>query len=1234
MILDLFKLIGTIAIDNKEAKKALQEVSDEGGKAESKLSKTFSAIGKGAAIAGKAIASGLAVGATACVGLATAAIKSYSEYEQLVGGVETLFGTRGAKSVEEYAKLVGKSVDSVSAEFGMLQQAQSDVMNNAANAYKTAGLSMNAYMETANGLAAALNQSSASQLESAALADQAIIDMSDNANKMGTSMEAIQNAYAGFSKANFTMLDNLKLGYGGTKEEMQRLLDDAGKIANTKFDISSFADITEAIHVMQVEMGIAGTTANEASTTIQGSLGMLKGAWSNLLVGLSDPTANITVLVQNVFDSVVTFADNLVPRLTQVLSGIATAFSQIAPMITAEIPNLLNQVLPALIEGAASLLNGVASALPSILGSITSVLPALLDGIMSVIDALLGALPGILQTLLSALTTILPQIIDAVVSIVMMLVEMLPDILQPIIDNLPTLILSIVEALVNNLPILIEGLVQLILGIVTALPQIIQALIDALPTIISTLVSGILGCLPELISGLVLLVVELCKALPQILKALHVELPKALRKGIFEGLGNAFSGLGEWFGKTFSGAKDWAVNAWSNAKEKFNSVKEKCAECFSNLKDKVGTKFNEAKTKAVEKWNDAKTKFNGVKDKVVSAFSNLKDKVSPLFSKAKENATQTWSTVKGAFEKIKNGDIVGAFSDLGSLLKGKFTTALNTAKKGFDKAKQIGKDLLTGLWNGINDKFGWLTGKIKGFAKNVTDKLKGFFGIKSPSRVFRDEIGKQLAEGVAVGIEENTHEAVAAMSSLGAETLKQAKANVSKMKDQTGKLGGEIVKVAKQKLDDWKLNNDLTAEAEAAFWDDIRKQITEGTKERLEADKKYYEAKDRIYSDFLSSAEKTLDTYKTYNEMTLADEAGFWDKIRQQVAEGTDARIEADKKYLEAKKRVNESILTAEEKLQTKLNGIVQKTVDRQNEIVGSFGLFDGFDAKNSQFDPSAGLIMGLHADIRTIEKWDETMGSLRSKIGDTALFEELQGMGVNELQNLMYVDQMTEEELAKYVSLYDRRSAAAQKMANDELGASITSETQQAFEEFAKECEKIGVDVSGSIETMRINATNSFALFTQAIVDGTKSLKDALSDFNNNMQLPNLSIETQLETGSGAVEWFASAMNSPKIMNQPTIFGYNSATGKYMGGGEAGSEVISGTNTLMKMIQSAVTEQNSAMVAYLHKIIEMLADFFPQLIDAFDIDLYVNGRVLAAELAPDMNDALGLISSRKDRGR
>ena len=1083
--MELFKILGTIAVDAADALKAFKKTQEEGEKTESKLGKVFSGIGKGAAVVGKGLLIGLGTGATAIAGLATAAINAYGDYEQLLGGVETLFGSRGAKSVEEYAKMVGKSVKDVEAEFGMLQEAQSAVMENASNAYKTAGLSMNDYMETANGLAAALNQSSASQLESAALADQAIIDMADNAAKMGTSMESIQTAYAGFAKQNYTMLDNLKLGYGGTKEEMQRLLDDAGKIAGKKFDLSSFADVTEAIHVMQVEMGIAGTTAKEASGTIQGSFGMLKGAWSNLMVGLSDPDANLDNLINNVFESVTTFAGNLVPRITQVLSGIATAFKQLVPMLTKEIPNLLNQVLPPLVEGAVALVDGLVAAMPDIVSAIMTALPTLIDGVLQ---------------LITSLATALPQII------------------QPILEALPTIIQSIIAALPTLIPALVNGLVQIIVMLCQSLPQIIMPIIDNLPMIITTIVSALLENLPALIMGLIQLVMGIVKAIPQIFSALYIELPQALWKGIFDGLGKAFSGLGKWFGETFSKAKDGAVKAWSDAKEKFNKVKEKAVSGFNDLKTKVGNKFNEAKTAAQEKWADAKAKFGKVKDNVVGAFKDLGGKLSPLFSKAKDNATKTWSNVKSIFNKFKTGDIVGAFSDLGSLLKGKFSGALDAAKQGFNKIKQIGKDLVSGLWNGIGDKFSWLTGKIKGFASNVTNKLKSFFGIKSPSRVFRDEIGKMLADGVAVGIKD-----------------KESKA------------------------------------AKAA--EDMAKNV-------------------------LDAAQDRLDNYKLYNELTLADEVAFWDGVRKQVKEGTDARLKADEKYVEAKQSLNDELLSAEETLQEKLDDIARKVTDRQQTLVDSLALFG-----EVQFDEWLGantMFNKLGEQVLAMQKYQTEIDKLRDKIGGTALFSEIEKMGINALPNIQTINNMTAMQLEEFKALYDQKVALAGDIASKELEEETIAETAAAYQEFENSCASLGVEIVNSTDVMATGVKNAFSGIAEAVQSAGETIAEVCSE---KIKKPIDDVAISL--------------------GNPSIFSYDAASGEY--GGYTGGSATSG--------RQGGNSHNSIVIAYLQKLVEILSESFPQLINAFDVDVCLDTGVLVGELIEPINEELGRLSFRKERG-
>lgn len=252
-----------------------------------------------------AIKSGVKKLASAVVEVGKASFEGYSQYEQLVGGVETLF-KESAGVVQKYA----------------------------ANAYKTAGLSANQYMSTVTSFSASLLQSLGKDTAAAAeYADMAITDMADNANKMGTSMEAIQNAYQGFAKQNYTMLDNLKLGYGGTKEEMLRLLEDAEKIkaANGEmvtYSIDSFADMVDAIHVVQMEMDITGTTAKEAENTIEGSISMMKAAWTNLATGMADETADMEQLTRDLVDSVGTAAKNIIPRVQQIVTGVGTATAE------------------------------------------------------------------------------------------------------------------------------------------------------------------------------------------------------------------------------------------------------------------------------------------------------------------------------------------------------------------------------------------------------------------------------------------------------------------------------------------------------------------------------------------------------------------------------------------------------------------------------------------------------------------------------------------------------------------------------------------------------------------------------------------------------------------------------------------------------------------------------------------------------------------------------------------
>ena len=340
--------------DINRTKAGIEAVNNE-MKNTSVVSQFGSALKSGLAVAAKAAAAATAAAAGAVIALTKSAVENYGEYEQLVGGVETLFKD-SAGTVEEYAK----------------------------NAYQTAGLSANEYMETVTSFSASLLQSMGNDTEAAAKkADLAITDMSDNANKMGTDMQSIQNAYQGFAKQNYTMLDNLKLGYGGTKEEMQRLIDDANALNAaqgnyTNYTIESYADMVDAIHTVQTEMGITGTTALEASTTIEGSVSAMKAAWSNFVTGLGNDNANISELSAQLIESVGTVAENVLPVVETVLKNIAVAVQEDGPAMIEKFVSYAIEKLPEVIslglQMVVSLVKGIAQNIPQIVTSVLNMM--------------------------------------------------------------------------------------------------------------------------------------------------------------------------------------------------------------------------------------------------------------------------------------------------------------------------------------------------------------------------------------------------------------------------------------------------------------------------------------------------------------------------------------------------------------------------------------------------------------------------------------------------------------------------------------------------------------------------------------------------------------------------------------------------------------------------------------------------------------------------------------------
>ncbi len=501
----------------------------------------------------KAMGSAIKQVGTTLLSVGKDALDSYADYEQLVGGVETLFKDNSG-SVENYAN----------------------------NAYKTAGLSANDYMETVTSFSASLLQSlNGDTAKVAEVSNMAVTDMADNANKMGTDMSSIQNAYQGFAKQNYTMLDNLKLGYGGTKSEMERLLSDAQKISGVKYDISNLNDVYQAIHVVQGELGITGTTAKEASTTIQGSVASMKSSWQNMLTGIADDNAPFDDLINNLIDSVTTAGENILPRVKVIMEGVTTFILSLGQMLSNHLPEILDTG----VEIVNTLMQGIIDNLPEVMESANQ----------------------IISTLLTTLIDMLPQIIEGGIQIIISLIQGLAKQLPTLVPQMVDTVITIADSLLDNIDMIIDAGIQLLIGLADGLMNALPKLIEKAPEIIEKLVMAITNNVPKIIQAGITLIIKLGEGLIKAIPQLISKIPQIITS-LLRGFTNYYSNMGE-----------------------------------------------------------------------------------------------------------------------------------------------VGKNLVSGIWEGIKNAKDWLLGKTKEWCGNVLDGIKGFFGIHSPSKVFRDEIGTNLALGVGEG---------------------------------------------------------------------------------------------------------------------------------------------------------------------------------------------------------------------------------------------------------------------------------------------------------------------------------------------------------------------------------------------------------------------------------------------------------------------------------------------------
>ena len=688
----------------------------------------------------KVTATAVAAASAGIAALTTSAVKSYAEYEQLVGGVETLFTpTQSMNEFVSQLQEIGVSAKEASEKYS---EGADKVMENASNAWKTAGLSTNDYLETVTSFSASLIQSlGGDTVKAASYADMAITDMSDNANKMGTSIESIQNAYQGFAKQNYTMLDNLKLGYGGTKSEMERLVEDADALSESfsaQRDeagnlVLTYADIVDAIHIVQENMGIAGTTTSEATTTISGSLNMLKASWSNLVTGLADEDADLDQLMQNVVDSLVGttdeagnkiekgFLDNIIPVIETSLTSIGSLFTALVPTALSLLPTLISSVLPDIISAGTSLVDGLVNSISDnmndveaianqLIGSFSKIIPDMVElggqllstlgsAILDNLDTILGVAGNVLTTICEGLQNNADKLVAGAIQIVESLGGFIRDNADMLIDTAVSVVLAIVTGISENLSDLIILGLEIVTAISESILENIDVILKAIPDLVSGFCDGLIEHSDEIADAFVNLMDVFAKVIPIILDSLAVVLPELVGK-IFDYLSG-----------------DGYIKVQAASTKMFEGIIYALASILSSLWSAIGDLI----------VNLAMKVTNGQTNMQVAALSLMDGMLNGIITKAADILTTITSKINEWIQAIKAkvNDFISA-----------------------------GGSLIDGLKQGFQNKLSSVTTAISNGAKSIADAAKSALGINSPSKVFA-EIGAGCVEGLEVGWDKN-----------------------------------------------------------------------------------------------------------------------------------------------------------------------------------------------------------------------------------------------------------------------------------------------------------------------------------------------------------------------------------------------------------------------------------------------------------------------------------------------
>lgn len=910
------------------------------------VSKISSAAKKGLAITAGAVAGvGAALGA-----MTKQSLDSVSKLEQNVGGVETLF-----------------------------KKSSKTVIANANKAYKTAGMSANEYMQNVTSFSASLLQSCAKNTDKAAkVADMAMIDMSDNANKMGTNMVDIQNAYQGFAKQNYTMLDNLKLGYGGTKTEMERLLADASKISGVKYDINNLADVYNAIHIIQKELGITGTTSKEAATTIEGSMNSAKAAYDNFLNGSGS--------AEELADSIAVMMENIGKNLGEIIPRLAATIPELFSTLWDDMKSEMQQGVQVGAEMITSILLGITEGIPdflsvggqvimSLAGSISSASPQLITAagtaILALGSGIMRALPQMISYGVQIITQIGNAISQAAPELIPKAIEALAQFALGLISALPQLITvgikmitSLAQGLINSIPLLIEYVPQIINSFCAAIDTGLLQLIAAGVKIIANLVIGIVQAIPQLIA-----------ALPQIVLAIynvfmHINLLSA-GANIIKTLASGLKSSG---GSVISAAQNIVKFIWNQLVKTdwVNLGKMLIQKLVSGIRGMGGSAGSVARS---------------IGQKIFTTISNV-----------------NWLSLgKTVISKLISG-LLSLLGRMGSAAKSLGTKAVS-AFKGINWGS-VGSNIVKGIIGGVGAMAGSLLSKMQGLASSALKAAKKALGIKSPSRVFKKEVGKHIVTGIIAGIDTEQKNLKKTMESLCNTAVSSAK-NASKK--------GNFEDIGKTFTDD--LSSAIDAQVSKATTSGknlINKEIKSGkNKDTDQYDKKIKDLNKKIKKakkekKSTKSLEKQLKQVKdkkkavadTYSQLGKSMITAYSNAVKQQ---GQQIISQAEKEIEELSAAYQE-----------KYNSLIQQRSDMISKLRSTGSLYD------------------LDGDLEAIKNYQNRIKALKGKIPDT-LMQQILGMDVASANDYMeYLQSLDPDKYQDYINKWNEIYNGSESFGND----------------------------------------------------------------------------------------------------------------------------------------------------------------------------------------------------------